>query len=46
MGDGPSVSLHLLGNDVGCVWRHRYEPQEHAAKPFRTGYSNQPCPED
>jgi predicted metal-dependent enzyme (double-stranded beta helix superfamily) len=45
MDDGPSVSLHLLGNDVGCVWRHRYQPREHAIQPFRSGYSNQPCPD-
>ena len=23
----PSVSIHLLGNDTGCVWRHAYEPE-------------------
>jgi predicted metal-dependent enzyme (double-stranded beta helix superfamily) len=45
-GSEPSVSLHLLGNDVGCLWRHRYEPEAHAVYPFRSGYSNAPCPED
>ena len=34
---------HLVGNDIGCVWRHRYEPHEHRAFPFRSGYSNEPC---
>lgn len=43
LGSEPSVSLHLLGNDIGCVWRHRYEPHEHRAFPFRSGYSNEPC---
>ncbi len=41
----PSASIHLLGNDIGCVWRHRYEPEEHRVQPFRSGYSNEPCPE-
>ena len=22
---GPSVSIHLLTNDTGCVWRHAYD---------------------
>ena len=50
----PSVSLHLLGNDAGCVWRHKFEPQHpahgdagtFAVVPFRSGYTNQPCPEE
>ena len=43
VGREPSVSLHLLGNDIGCVWRHRYEPHEHRMYRFRSGYSNEPC---
>lgn len=43
LGDEPSVSLHLLGTDVGCIWRHRYEPHEHRVYPFRSGYSNEDC---
>lgn len=46
VGSTPSVSLHLLGNDIGCTWRHRYEPQEGRVFPFRSGYSNEECPED
>lgn len=42
---GPSISLHLLGNDVGCVWRHRYEPEQETVRPFRSSYGNLPCPE-
>lgn len=42
----PSVSLHLLGNDTGCVWRHRYDPQAGTAHAFRSGYTNRPCPTD
>jgi 3-mercaptopropionate dioxygenase len=38
-----SVSIHLLTNDTGCVWRHAYEPETGAALPFRSGYVNAPC---
>ena len=46
LGNQPSVSLHLLGNDIGCIWRHRYEPHEQRVYPFRSGYSNEACPEE
>ena len=39
----PSISLHLLGNDVGCVLRHRFEPETGAVAPFRSGYTNVNC---
>jgi len=39
----PSISLHLLGNDVGCVLRHSFEPQTGAVAPFRSGYTNIDC---
>ena len=38
-----SVSIHLLTNDTGCVWRHAYEPESGEAKPFRSGYVNAAC---
>jgi 3-mercaptopropionate dioxygenase len=41
--DVPSVSIHLLANDTGCVARHRYEPELEAVSPFRSGYSNAAC---
>ena len=41
-----SVSIHLLTNDTGCVWRHAYDPETHAATPFRSGYVNVDCEED
>jgi 3-mercaptopropionate dioxygenase len=41
-----SVSIHLLTNDTGCVWRHAYEPDSGAVKPFRSGYVNVACEED
>jgi predicted metal-dependent enzyme (double-stranded beta helix superfamily) len=41
-----SVSIHLLTNDTGCVWRHAYDPQTGAQKPFRSGYVNVRCEDD
>ena len=41
--DVTSVSLHLLGIDNGCIWRHRFHPDEQRVEPFRSGYVNQPC---
>jgi predicted metal-dependent enzyme (double-stranded beta helix superfamily) len=43
--DVTSVSIHLLTNDTGCVWRHAYDPESHAATPFRSGYVNVACEE-
>lgn len=39
----PSISLHLLTNDVGCVMRHRFMPETGEVAPFRSGYSNLAC---
>ena len=38
-----SVSIHLLTNDTGCVWRHAYDPASGGARPFRSGYVNVAC---
>jgi predicted metal-dependent enzyme (double-stranded beta helix superfamily) len=38
-----SVSLHLLGNDNGCIWRHRFDPETGRVDPFRSGYVNVDC---
>jgi hypothetical protein len=43
---GPSVSIHLLANDTGCVLRHTYDEETGDASPFRSGYVNAPCEED
>jgi predicted metal-dependent enzyme (double-stranded beta helix superfamily) len=40
-----SVSIHLLANDTGCVWRHAFDPATAAVRPFRSGYVNRPCAE-
>ena len=42
----PSVSIHLLANDTGCVWRHTYDPETGAESPFRSGYANVSCEDD
>jgi predicted metal-dependent enzyme (double-stranded beta helix superfamily) len=41
-----SVSIHLLTNDTGCVWRHAYDPATGDARPFRSGYVNVTCTDD
>src|SRR5215204_3181240 len=44
--EATSVSLHLLGNDNGCIWRHRFHPEEHRVEPFKSGYVNVPCEDE
>jgi predicted metal-dependent enzyme (double-stranded beta helix superfamily) len=41
-----SVSIHLLTNDTGCVWRHAYDERSGTPAPFRSGYVNVPCEDD
>jgi 3-mercaptopropionate dioxygenase len=41
----PSVSLHLLANDIGCVVRKKFDPETGRTEPFRSGWSNAPCEE-
>ena len=41
-----SVSIHLLTNDTGCIWRHAYDADSGAVTPFRSGYVNVLCDED
>lgn len=38
-----SVSIHLLANDTGCIWRHTYDERTGEASPFRSGYVNAEC---
>jgi predicted metal-dependent enzyme (double-stranded beta helix superfamily) len=40
---GPSVSIHLLANDTGCVLRHKYDPDAGTVTAFRSNYSNVKC---
>lgn len=39
----PSISLHLLGNDIGCKIRHSYDPSSGAVTDFQSGYINAAC---
>ena len=41
-----SVSIHLLTNDTGCVWRHVYDPESGETEPFRSGYVNVECADE
>ena len=41
--DETSVSIHLLTNDTGCVWRHAYDLQTGEQRAFRSGYVNVDC---
>jgi 3-mercaptopropionate dioxygenase len=41
-----SVSVHLLTNDTGCVWRHAYDERSGEPAPFRSGYVNVACEND
>ncbi len=38
-----SISLHLLANDIGCIWRHTYDLERNTISPFRSGYANVAC---
>lgn len=40
-----SISIHLLGNDAGCVVRHQFDPPASRVTSFRSGYSNVDCRE-
>jgi 3-mercaptopropionate dioxygenase len=41
-----SVSVHLLTNDTGCVWRHAYDAESGRERPFRSGYVNVACEDE
>jgi predicted metal-dependent enzyme (double-stranded beta helix superfamily) len=38
-----SVSIHLLTNDTGCIWRHAWDTASGEARAFRSGYVNVAC---
>ncbi|MFZ4660715.1 MAG: hypothetical protein ACOYNY_27135 [Caldilineaceae bacterium] len=42
----PSISIHLLANDTGCVVRHAFEPEHDRVRTFRSGYSNLACADE
>jgi hypothetical protein len=39
----PSISIHVLGNDIGCVHRHRYDVEHQTIHRFKSGYVNTAC---
>ncbi len=39
----PSISIHLLGNDIGCEHRHRYDVERKTVHRFKSGYINTSC---
>jgi predicted metal-dependent enzyme (double-stranded beta helix superfamily) len=41
--DVPSVSIHLLGADVGCIPRHAFDPDADLVRLFQSGYTNVEC---
>jgi 3-mercaptopropionate dioxygenase len=41
-----SISIHLLTNDTGCVWRHTFDPKSGERQPFRSGYVNVACTDE
>ena len=41
----PSISLHLLANDTGCVVRQKFDLATGRVEAFRSGWSNKACPE-
>jgi predicted metal-dependent enzyme (double-stranded beta helix superfamily) len=42
--DGPSVSIHVYGANIGAVKRHVYVRETGAAKTFISGYNNSVVP--
>jgi len=42
----PSISIHIMGNDTGSIWRHRYYPEQNSVQSFRSGYSNVPVKQE
>jgi predicted enzyme related to lactoylglutathione lyase len=41
--DEASISIHVLGNDIGCEHRHRYDVDHKAVHRFKSGYINTSC---
>lgn len=41
--DVPSVSIHLLGADIGCIPRHAFDPEADFVQLFQSGYTNVKC---
>lgn len=42
----PSVSIHLLSGDLGCIMRHQYDPEQARVRSWRSGYVNAVCEDE
>jgi predicted metal-dependent enzyme (double-stranded beta helix superfamily) len=42
--DGPSVSIHVYGGNIGAIRRSTFRPEDGAAKPFISGYTSNVVP--
>ena len=38
-----SISIHLLGNDIGCQVRFAFDPDAKTIREFKSGYVNAEC---
>jgi len=41
--DVPSVSIHVLGADIGCIPRHAFDTDADLVEVFQSGYTNVDC---
>jgi len=41
--DVPSVSIHVLGADIGCIPRHAFDADADLVEVFQSGYTNVEC---
>ena len=41
--DVPSVSIHVLGADIGCIPRHAFDTEADLVEVFQSGYTNVEC---
>jgi predicted metal-dependent enzyme (double-stranded beta helix superfamily) len=44
--DVPSVSIHVLGADIGCIPRHAFDADADMVERFQSGYTNVECDTD
>ena len=42
--DGPAISIHVYGANIGAVRRHTFDPETGAAREFISGYHNATVP--
>jgi len=42
--EGPAISIHVYGANIGAVRRHRFDPETGAPREFISGYHNMTVP--